>query len=763
MAAVLRISWSTRNRRGRRASAQSGSAIDASVELVSPFFIAAPERFALDGRVYLRSDDVNAAEAAVVALDGTRAPASCALRGLVIRVAIINESAFAGRGVGSCTNLSLSALAATDTPAPPRASAPPDALLHNVLPEIAGLVLILDFITLEEETALLNNIDESGIWTAQLSRRVAHLGATFDYVTKAPVAVGPSLPTTGPIAVAAEMISALGFVGDGGNSKLNLLKPKHSFQGIQGLTAALGKGQVWQRADGTPRSTCVVDQITVNEYLPGQGIAQHIDTHTGFQDGLVSLSLGSDIVMDLSRSQSSHEQQQQQQQQQPPHVELLVLPRRSLLILRGEARFAVAHSIAPRKTDSIGGVIIPRHRRLSITFRATRLTNAPCRCVWIADCEDQGGGRALAPLHSPRLREQEVLRGGGRDIVTSIVGGGHNDDGDGDEEEEESGDDDGEHNDETNAKDSNEMTCVAKTPSIESSNVHALYDAIAPHFSSTRHSPWPRVAAYVSALPVGTILVDIGCGNGKYLPGAKAARVMGVGFDRSAPLVEIAAARGFEAGVCDALLVPVRGGSADTALSIAVLHHLSTRARRVAALVELLRVVKPHGGQALVYAWALEQGAGSRRAFATQDVLVPWALKRHFVDANAPLPAGAVVDDERGVVVMQRFCHVYVHGELETLFEEAAASLGARFMGLVEGEEEEETGLRESGEEGSDILTARVIAVAKECNRGVAEVVEAGCLSTIIDGGKIKTPVVRLKASWYESDNHCVLVQRGVE
>ena len=744
VAAVIRISWSTRNRRGRRASAQSGAAIDASVELVSPFFTAAPERFALDGRVYLRSDDMNAAEAAVTALDGTRAPATCALRGLVIRVAVINESAFAGRGVGSCTSLtSLSALAATDTPAPPRASAPPDALL-NVLPEIAGLVLILDFITIEEETALLNNIDGSELWTAQLSRRVAHLGATFDYVTKAPVAVGPPLPTTGPIAIAAEMISTLGFVGDCGNSKINLLKPKNYFLGISGLNAALGEGHAWQRPG--EQSASVVDQITVNEYLPGQGIAQHIDTHTGFQDGLVSLSLGSDVVMDLTRSQVHNQQQQ-------PQVELLVLPRRSLLILRGEARFALAHSIAPRKTDSIGGVIIPRGRRLSITFRATRLSNAPCRCAWIADCEDQGGGRALAPLHSPRLRAQEVQRvSGGRDVVTNV--GGNNGDGDG--EEEESGDDD-----DGGSEHTNEMTSIAKTPSIESSNVHALYDAIAPHFSSTRHSPWPRVAAYVSALPVGTILVDIGCGNGKYLPGAKAAGVLGVGFDRSAPLVEIAASRGFEAGVCDALLVPVRSGSADTALSIAVLHHLSTRARRVAALAELLRVVKPQGGQALVYAWALEQGAGSRRAFATQDVLVPWALKRHFVDANAPLPAGAVVDDERGVVVMQRFCHVYVQGELERLFEEAAATLGARFMGLEE--EEEETGARELIGE-SDALTARVIAVAKECNKkGAAQVAAAEANTIAIDGGKIKIPIVRLKASWYESDNHCVLVQRGVE
>jgi hypothetical protein len=44
-----------------------------------------------------------------------------------------------------------------------------------------------------------------------------------------------------------------------------------------------------------------------------------------------------------------------------------------------------------------------------------------------------------------------------------------------------------------------------------------VYNEIASHFSSTRHSPWPRIVEFLKALPSGSIVADIGCGNGKYL------------------------------------------------------------------------------------------------------------------------------------------------------------------------------------------------------------------------------------------------------
>lgn len=43
-----------------------------------------------------------------------------------------------------------------------------------------------------------------------------------------------------------------------------------------------------------------------------------------------------------------------------------------------------------------------------------------------------------------------------------------------------------------------------------------VYEEIASHFSDTRHKPWPNVLAFVQALPLGSLVVDVGCGNGKY-------------------------------------------------------------------------------------------------------------------------------------------------------------------------------------------------------------------------------------------------------
>ena len=59
--------------------------------------------------------------------------------------------------------------------------------------------------------------------------------------------------------------------------------------------------------------------------------------------------------------------------------------------------------------------------------------------------------------------------------------------------------------------------CHGDAARLEEEYVHRVYDAIAPHFSGTRHSPWPRVCNFLSSLVPGAVLADVGCGNGKYL------------------------------------------------------------------------------------------------------------------------------------------------------------------------------------------------------------------------------------------------------
>ncbi|CAI5745848.1 unnamed protein product [Peronospora destructor] len=152
--------------------------------------------------------------------------------------------------------------------------------------------------------------------------------------------------------------------------------------------------------------------------------------------------------------------------------------------------------------------------------------------------------------------------------------------------------------------------------------------------------------------------------------------------------------------VCDALAAPLRSNSCDAALSIAVLHHLSTLSHRLAAVKELLRVLRV-GGRGIIYAWAHEQMTGSRRRFeeGRQDFMVPWNLDKRFAPTaeksltaaksersgktedthKDPIDVGNVIigDDTDGKsstkvqkrVVVQRYCHIFKQGELESLVE----------------------------------------------------------------------------------------------
>ncbi|XP_037361588.1 alkylated DNA repair protein alkB homolog 8 isoform X1 [Talpa occidentalis] len=414
------------------------------------------------------------------------------------------------------------------------------------------------------------------------------------------------------------------------------------------------------------------DQLTINQYEPGQGIPAHIDTHSSFEDEIISLSLGSEIVMDFKH---------------PDGVTVpVMLPRRSLLVMTGEARYLWTHGITPRKFDTVqaskghkSGIITSdvgdltlskRGIRTSYTFRKVRQT--PCNCSYHLVCDSQ------MKVTAPSFPESD--KGASQ---------------------------------------------------LEQEYVHRVYEEIAGHFSSTRHTPWPHIVEFLKALPSGSLVADVGCGNGKYL-GINKDLYM-IGCDRSQNLVDICRERQFQAFVCDALAVPVRSGSCDACISIAVIHHFATAERRVAALQELVRLLRP-GGKALIYVWAMEQEYNkkkskylrenrlsqgkkednkndtsvqellveqtpdvgkqdstcsapmndfqeegcnlkkltnsrlpihtNRTSFHSQDLLVPWHLKENFGKDKRVEPSGSVVPHEPGSV-FHRYYHVFCEGELE--------------------------------------------------------------------------------------------------
>jgi alkylated DNA repair protein alkB family protein 8 len=52
---------------------------------------------------------------------------------------------------------------------------------------------------------------------------------------------------------------------------------------------------------------------------------------------------------------------------------------------------------------------------------------------------------------------------------------------------------------------------------LEHEHVHKVYNEIAHNFSDTRYKPWPRVVDFLRSFPSSSLILDIGCGNGKYL------------------------------------------------------------------------------------------------------------------------------------------------------------------------------------------------------------------------------------------------------
>lgn len=115
------------------------------------------------------------------------------------------------------------------------------------------------------------------------------------------------------------------------------------------------------------------------------------------------------------------------------------------------------------------------------------------------------------------------------------------------------------------------------------------------------------------------------------------------------------------------------------AISIAVIHHLSTRPRRIQAVAAILDTLSPQAGfeqeqsdnektagRALIYVWALEQ-KNSRRGWDKgdeQDVMVPWVMKTKSHDRS-----------NEASTTFNRFYHLYRQGELENDIAEAGGSV----------------------------------------------------------------------------------------
>lgn len=187
----------------------------------------------------------------------------------------------------------------------------------SVLQEVAdvpGLALLEDFLTLEQQNYCVKRVDAAvDQWRNDLSRRVQHYGWRYDYKARA---ITPDM-----------------HIGALPDWLADLAKKLYDETGL---------------FDGVP------EQVIVNEYLPGQGIATHID-HPGFGPTVCTISLLDDWEMDFSENWRDKSP--------------ALLQRGSCVLLTEEARSVWQHGIAPRKSELTEAGRRPRKRRLSLTFR----------------------------------------------------------------------------------------------------------------------------------------------------------------------------------------------------------------------------------------------------------------------------------------------------------------------------------------------------------------------------------------------------------
>ena len=184
--------------------------------------------------------------------------------------------------------------------------------------------------------------------------------------------------------------------------------------------------------------------------------------------------------------------------------------------------------------------------------------------------------------------------------------------------------------------------------SIEEMYVKNVYNKIASEFDTTRYRPWTCVEEFLNTIPKGSIIGDIGCGNGKNMLYRK--DCLNYGCDFSESLVNICLQKNLNVICGDILNIPYKNDSFDYTICIAVIHHLSTVEKRKKAIEELERVTKK-GGKILVLVWAFEQEEQSRRKFTTQEIFVDWR-------------------DKQQNLLGKRYYYVFQKNELESLVDE---------------------------------------------------------------------------------------------
>jgi tRNA (uracil-5-)-methyltransferase TRM9 len=154
----------------------------------------------------------------------------------------------------------------------------------------------------------------------------------------------------------------------------------------------------------------------------------------------------------------------------------------------------------------------------------------------------------------------------------------------------------------------------------------STYEAIAKEFSDTRHSVWKCVkdfSRYLTSTTDRLHILEVGCGNGKNMDYIRKQGSNIIGIDSCERLIDICKRKGLNAIHGNSKKLPFPNNCFDSALCIAMFHHLLIDRDRDASFGEILRVLKPKG-RGILTCWSTLQPEGSKRVFAEGVNRVLW-------------------------------------------------------------------------------------------------------------------------------------------
>lgn len=191
---------------------------------------------------------------------------------------------------------------------------------------IPGLEYLPDYVSEEEEAAIMKIID-SNPWSTAISRRQQHYGLVYYHTRHNLASIQPINQPTAVLPLEAFDFIVKRLIEDG-------FFPKED-----------------------PPTQCLV-----NEYIEQQRIASHVDNPDAFGDVVVSLSLVQPCYMTMRLEEDESQETR------------VLMERRSLLVMRDDARFKWKHGITAKKHFIIPntGEVVHRdehYRRISLTFR----------------------------------------------------------------------------------------------------------------------------------------------------------------------------------------------------------------------------------------------------------------------------------------------------------------------------------------------------------------------------------------------------------